>query len=346
MTPIQTLTPPLNPVSALYKNYEFPIPQLPIVTFTSYEALLTASKTITAPTILLNTVPQSVNNYVLSINLTAPLYLILNLTMTGSSTAKLTGSNFAICNLSILGGDSSKTISPYVLEIAGPSIKVINFTLKDYKVKNPDKDYIRVNQSAKNFELHNSLLDGKSVNGVFLRLDFPNHHIIKQCMFLNFKQTSAGNGGEMIRMATSNFERQEANCLIDHCYFEKCDGDPEVVSIKCSKNTISNCIFKNNRGRLVLRHTHNDTITNNYFDGSGMRVYGSKHQIIKNQVVNKANILLDNKSGSSYVPAQDILVDTVFWSPTLPAVVNKGKNNKVVNVTEGIKITEKDLHTA
>lgn len=344
--PIQTLKPPANPVSSLYKNYAFPVPELPILTFTSYEDLLKASKTITTPTILLNTVPQSVKDFTLTINLTSPLYLILNLTMTGASTAKLTGSNFAVCNLSILGGDSSKTISPYVMEVAGPSIKLINFTLKDYKVKNADKDYIRINQSAKNFELHNSLLDGKTVNGVFLRLDFPSHHIIRQCIFLNFKQPSAGNGGEMIRMATSNFERQEANCLIDHCYFERCDGDPEVVSVKCSKNTISNCIFKNNKGRLVLRHTHGDIISNNYFDGSGMRVYGSNHQIVKNQVLNKATILLDNKSGSSYVVAQDILVDTVFWSPTLPAVENKGKNNKVINIIEGIKITEKDLHTA
>ena len=46
----------------------------------------------------------------------------------------------------------------------------------------------------------------------------------------------------MIRLTTSQYENKDANCTIDQCYFNKCLGDPEIVSVKCSTNTIKNCI--------------------------------------------------------------------------------------------------------
>jgi hypothetical protein len=182
------------------------------------------------------------------------------------------------------------------------------------------------------------------MNGVFLRLDFPLNNYIKCCVFENFAKVSTSNGGEMIRLATSQYEKNDANCVIDQCYFNKCLGDPEVVSVKCSSNTIKNCIFENNdSSKLVLRHAHKVKVNNCYFAGSGMRVYGTNHLIEKIQLVNDANILLDNKSGSSYVKAANCNVTDVYFDNVKTPVTNNGTNCVVKNVVKGLKITKKDL---
>ena len=224
------------------------------------------------------------------------------------------------------------------------SVKLINFTMLNFKCKDSDKDYVRVRESAKNFQLYNSLLDGKANNGVFLRLDFPLNNYIHCCVVRNIIKGNTSNGGEGIRLATSDFENKDAFCVIDQCYFSNCKNDPEIVSIKCSSNTVKNCIFENNgTSRLVLRSTNRDTIDTCYFSESGMRVYGKKHNIKNIQLVNEANILLDNKSGGGYVVAEDITVDTVYYDNVKTPVTNNGKNCKVTNVIKGLKINKKDL---
>ena len=60
----------------------------------------------------------------------------------------------------------------------------------NFKCKDSDKDYIRVRKVAVNFQLYNSLLDGKTNNGVFLRLDFPLHNYIHCCVLKNINKDS------------------------------------------------------------------------------------------------------------------------------------------------------------
>ena len=208
----------------------------------------------------------------------------------------------------------------------------------------PDVDYICVKTSAKKFQMYNSNLDGKFNNGVFLRLDFPLNNYIKCCTFQNFNKVNTSNGGETIRMATSSYENKDAFCTIDQCYFNKCLGDPEVVSVKCSSNTIKNCIFENNdTSKLVLRHAHKINVNTCYFSTSGMRVYGTNHNIENIQLVDNANILLDDKSGSSYVRAENVKVNNIYYENVKTPVTNDGKNCTVTNVTKGLKITKNSL---
>jgi hypothetical protein len=270
--------------------------------------------------------------------------MVLNVELRGTSTVKLGGKNYSITNLSLVDGNSSFKLPGFFVEIGGENIKLINFSMINVKCGLSDADYICVKTSAKGFQMYNSNLNGKTINGVFLRLDFPLNNYIKCCVFENFGKVSTSNGGEMIRMATSQYEKNDANCVIDQCYFNKCLGDPEVVSVKCSSNTIKNCIFENNdSSKLVLRHSHKTKVSNCYFSGSGMRVYGTNHVIEKVQLVNDANILLDNKSGSSYVKAANCTVTDVYYDNVKTPVTNNGTNCVVKNVVKGLKITKKDL---
>lgn len=329
----------INPVSKYYKNYIFPT--MPVVLCTSYTDVLTKAKTAKTSTIFFNTTKQTVSDKALTIDMTFDKSLVvicvLNVDMTGKSSLVMKGSNYQLSNISLLNGSTTFTAPSYVVDISASYLTLINFSMVNFKVKDSDKDYIRFGTTSKYSKIYNSLLDGKSNNGVFLRYDFPDHALVKNCVFQNFTKTGESNGGETIRLATSSFENNDANAVIDSCYFNNCVGDPEIVSVKCSLNTIKGCVFeKNSTSKLVFRHAHRCTSQHNYFDGSGMRVYGTDHKILDNQLNNNANILLDNKTGSSYVPASKCTVDYVYYTDGTP-VTNKGKDNTVSNVVKLMK---------
>ena len=334
----------VNPVSEYYANYAFNS-KLPVVECVNYEDVL---KKATASGIYVSKNKTVVTDKAISIGSSfdskLEIVMILNVELRGTSTLKLTGKNYSVSNISLVDGNSSFKLPGFFVEVSGENIKLINFSMINVKCGLSDADYICVKTSAKNFQMYNSRLNGKTINGVFLRLDFPLNNYIKCCVFENFGKVSTSNGGEMIRMATSQYEKNDANCVIDQCYFSKCLGDPEVVSVKCSSNTIKNCIFENNdSSKLVLRHAHKVKVSNCYFAGAGMRVYGTNHVIEKIQLVNEANILLDNKSGSSYVKAANCTVTDVYHENVKTPVTNNGTNCVVKNVVKGLKITKKDL---
>ena len=335
-----------NPVNEFYVNYKFN--NLPIIQCSNYEDVLNKAKNVTSSCILYNKDKNVVTNKNLQINFSydskLEIILVLNVELKGTSTLKISGNNYSLSNIYFTDGDKNFKPSGFFVEIAAENLKLINFSMTNVRCGVSDLDYICVKTSAKKFQMYNSSLNGKFNNGVFLRLDFPLNNYIKCCAFQNFNKVNTANGGETIRMATSQYEKNTANCTIDQCYFNKCLGDPEVVSVKCSGNTIKNCIFENNdSSKLVLRHAHNTNVNNCYFSGSGMRVYGTNHIIENIQLVNEANILLDNKSGSSYVRAENVKVNNVYYENVKTPVTNNGKNCTVTNVTKGLKITKQSL---
>ena len=337
-----------NPVSEFYKNYNFKN-ELPVILCSSYEDVLNKASSVKTSCILYNKTKNSITDKNININLSfknIDVVLLLNVELKGKSSLKVQGENYSLSNISFIDGDKNYSAPEHIIDVTAKNIKIINLSMVNFKCKDADKDYIRVRESASNFQLYNSLLDGKTNNGVFLRLDFPLNNYINCCVIRNVNKGSTENGGEAIRLATSGFENKDAFCTIDKCYFNNCVSDPEIVSIKCSSNTVKNCIFENNGGsKLVLRSTHRDTIDMCYFSGSGMRVYGTKHVIKNIQLVNNANILLDNKTGG-YVVAKDITVDTVYYDNVKTPVTNDGINCKVTNVTKGLKITKDELLNA
>ena len=336
-----------NPVSEFYKNYQFN-PTLPIVFSSNLDEMLKSASTAKSSTIFINRTPTTISSpTVISLKIPANLeiILVLNLTVSGKGQLTVSGSNFSLSNIEYKNQDPSFTYPNHFLYVDGSSIKIINLEMVNVKCKNADLDYFRVRESATNFELHNSLLDGKTNIGVFLRLDFPFKHLLKQCVMRNFSKISSGNGGEMVRLATSPFFNKDAFCVIENCLFSNCQGDPEVVSVKCASVTIRNCIFEKNGGkRLTLRSTNRDRIENCYFSQDGVRAYGEDHVFENIQLVDGANILLDNKSGS-YVVAKNCKLNNIYYFNGENPVTNKGINCVVSNVSKQLKITRESLFT-
>ena len=95
----------------------------------------------------------------------------------------------------------------------------------------------------------------------------------------------ASNGGEIIRVGVSQHCQFNSNTQIVDNFFEHCDGETEIVSIKSGSNVVRGNVFKESQGSVVLRHGDNNTVENNLFLGNGKTATGGVRVINKGQWV-------------------------------------------------------------
>ncbi|SJZ88267.1 chondroitinase-B domain-containing protein [Sediminibacterium ginsengisoli] len=104
------------------------------------------------------------------------------------------------------------------------------------------------------------------------------------------------NGGEEIRVGVSRYSLTPSNTIIEHNYFEKVNGEVEIISIKSCYNTVSMNTFFECEGGLVLRHGDHNVVTGNLFLGNGkpftggIRVINPDQTVTHNLVLNAAGV--------------------------------------------------------
>jgi len=100
------------------------------------------------------------------------------------------------------------------------------------------------------------------------------------------------NGQEIIRVGDSSTSMTTANVTVSGNFFEKCNGEIEVISNKSCGNLYSNNLFLECKGMLTLRHGNNCTVDGNYFFGNGVsesggvRIIGENHKVYNNYFEN------------------------------------------------------------
>ena len=114
-----------------------------------------------------------------------------------------------------------------------------------------------------------------------------NYHSIDHNYF-GYRTPLASNAGEIIRIGVSEHCEFNSNTTIADNYFEKCDGEAEIISVKSGKNIVKNNVFKECQGAVVLRHGNYNTIANNIFLGNGKDGTGGV------RVINKGHIIINN----------------------------------------------------
>jgi len=113
------------------------------------------------------------------------------------------------------------------------------------------------------------------------------NHIIDNNYF-GPRPVLGSNGGEIIRTGNSFTCRTQSNIIIKDNYFDRCDGEVEVISVKSTGNTLRNNVFYECQGALVLRHGDNNIVESNVFLGNkkphtgGIRIVNSGHKIRNN----------------------------------------------------------------
>ncbi|WP_036692225.1 chondroitinase-B domain-containing protein [Pedobacter glucosidilyticus] len=114
-----------------------------------------------------------------------------------------------------------------------------------------------------------------------------NYHSIDANYFKG-RQRFGSNGGETIRIGVSRYSLTASRTQIINNYFERCNGEVEIVSIKSGENNISFNTFYECEGSLVLRHGSNNTVEGNLFLGNhkpftgGVRVINPGHKVFNN----------------------------------------------------------------
>jgi poly(beta-D-mannuronate) lyase len=145
-----------------------------------------------------------------------------------------------------------------------------------------------------------SLVDKKNIGCMLVvwleKGVIPNHKIsnnyFSRSSVLKTQNGEKMNGQECIRIGTSDYSMQRAECLVRGNTFYKCDSEIEVISNKSCFNTFRDNLFLETQGALTLRHGNNALVEDNYFIGNnregtaGIRVIGDNHTIRNNYFEN------------------------------------------------------------
>lgn len=189
---------------------------------------------------------------------------------------------------------------------------------------------------------HN-LFRGKKGGGVLLTVwrdtSEPNFHQIDHNAFIDVAYGNEANGWETIRVGDSTQSQSSSNTVVEHNYFERCDGEIEIISNKSGGNIYRRNTFINSRGTLTLRHGSGAIVNNNVFlidnksFGGGIRV-SDKNHVIRNNYVEGARgpsthwggiVLLAHSVKAplnDYWPVESVLIE----------------NNTIINSTNSVVI--------
>ena len=98
------------------------------------------------------------------------------------------------------------------------------------------------------------------------------------------------NDYEAIRTGTSDSHAYDSFSVFENNYFERIDGEAEVISNKAGNNRISNNTVRDSFGSITLRHGSSAVVANNFIIGDGhpfaggLRIIDDGHRVINNYV--------------------------------------------------------------
>ncbi|RYY96099.1 MAG: hypothetical protein EOO11_14290, partial [Chitinophagaceae bacterium] len=206
---------------------------------------------------------------------------------------------------------------------------------------------------------HNSIA-GKLNQGVTLTVildgerNQQNAHRIDHNYF-GSRPNLGSNGGETIRVGTSQTSLTSSRTRIEQNFFEHCDGEVEVVSIKSCENVIRENSFYESSGVLALRHGHRNLVEGNAFIGNGkpntggVRVINEGHTIRNNYfegltgrrffaplaVMNAVPNSLPNR----YHQVKDVEISGNVWVDCAPLQFHVGKDNERSLAPENVRLS-------
>jgi poly(beta-D-mannuronate) lyase len=111
-----------------------------------------------------------------------------------------------------------------------------------------------------------------------------NSHLIERNYF-GPRPPLGGNGGETLRIGVSQYSRTHSGTVVRENYFDRCDGEVEIISIKSQGNLITENVFFESRGSVVFRHGGQNEVSRNVFLGNGVSDTGGIRVINDNQVI-------------------------------------------------------------
>lgn len=189
---------------------------------------------------------------------------------------------------------------------------------------------------GKNNRIDHNHIEGKKNLGVTMIVGLDtedsreNNHKIDHNYF-GPRPTYGNNGGETLRIGTSHHALENSNTLVESNYFDRCNGEHEIISNKACQNTFKYNTFFECTGTLTMRHGNETLVDGNVFIGNGKPSTGGIRVINENQtVINNYHIGL---TGYRFRGAF-VMMNGVPNSPPnryVPVIESKVNNNTFVN---------------
>ncbi len=198
----------------------------------------------------------------------------------------------------IISGQSNLRIAGEYLEVSGlvfknghtPTSEVVSFRVDSKSLANnsritqividnfnqPERQEVDfwVMMYGKNNRFDHNHIVGKRNKGVTMAVRLnteqsqENRHRIDHNYF-GPRQILGSNGGETLRIGTSHYSLSNSFTIVENNYFDRADGELEIISNKSGKNIFRNNTFYQSRGTLTMRHGNNNIVEGNVFFGNG-----------------------------------------------------------------------------
>lgn len=156
---------------------------------------------------------------------------------------------------------------------------------------------------------HNHLV-GKTNKGVTfaVRLDSSesqeNYHRIDHNYF-GPRPVLGSNGGETLRIGTSKYSMFNSHTTVENNYFDRCDGEVEIISSKAGNNIFRGNVFFESSGTLTLRHGDGNLVESNVFFGNGKDHTGGIRVINRDQTIR--NNYMEGLRGTGFASALTVM---------------------------------------
>ncbi|WP_163397739.1 polysaccharide lyase 6 family protein [Flavobacterium fluviatile] len=136
---------------------------------------------------------------------------------------------------------------------------------------------------------HNHIVGKKNLGvtmivGLDTKESIENNHQIDHNYF-GPRPTYGNNGGETLRIGTSHNASENSRTLVESNYFDRCNGEHEIISNKSCQNTYRYNTFFECTGTLTIRHGNETLADSNIFIGNGVAGTGGVRVINESQTV-------------------------------------------------------------
>lgn len=278
--------------------------------------------------------------------------------LTGSSNLKIDGEWLVVDGLAFADGYLDKG---HVVQFSATSsnCRLTNSSIINYNPPSKETDYKWVSLYGNHNRVDHCEFTGKNHMGTTLVVwlaDKPNYHQIDHNYFGPRPPLDA-NGGETIRIGTSDWSMHDSYTLVSNNIFDKCDGETEIISIKSGHNTIKNNLFYECDGTLTFRHGNFSEVLDNYFIGNkkkntgGIRIIGENQKVEGNYLhgltgtglraaISVMNAVENPKLNEYWQVKNALISKNMILDCTEAFSLGSGKNSTRVLVPDGVKIVD------
>ncbi|WP_034157125.1 polysaccharide lyase 6 family protein [Sphingomonas sp. ERG5] len=212
--------------------------------------------------------------------------------LTGRSSLAVAGKYLVVSNLVFRDGHApgEDVIATRIGKQWAENVRLTGIVIDRFN--NPDRRFEDhwVALYGRDIRVDHAHFEGKANNGAMLIVvrdkGWPLDNRIRiDHVYFGPRPPLGSNGGETIRIGTSTESQSDSHTIVEDNYFERCDGEVEIVSVKSGANIVRRNVVVDSQGSVVLRHGNGNLVEDNVFLGHGVPHTGGVRVINERQTV-------------------------------------------------------------